>query len=448
MSNFDKPYKSIKELCNILKKRNLDLGNEQVATNLLQLYGYYPLINGYKNPFLDTTNPKHEIYKKDSTLKDIYSLYLIDSEFQELFLTSVLKIEKHLANTLGNEVAYNFGVQNNNSYLTYISKRKGKDDGYVYKESSDSYLDLNNYVGKFKKKCLKKINKNIYYCKDNPTLYYKNHHNHIPPWILVQNLTFGVIINYYQIQLTEIKDKIVNEMITSIKNEDREKKKVLFYTEIQLLSFFRNEAAHSSPIYLFRISEAQHPTFYFAEKKALKLYLGIEIFEKGDSPSLGTNDLYAAFLALLLLNRDDTQRAYFIDRLCSIENKYKNNSNFTQYYKKYVHEAGLPDNYINRLKSASDNLMKNELKVQDFEREDSNGIIHKKTIFSLQHIPTSVSMMKYVYFSKNGNKYHLYKDCSYIKNTSTEKILMMEAMDNGLIECKRCENKYKSELIL
>lgn len=445
MFNFDKPYKSIEELCSVLKNRNLDIGQENAAINLLQLYGYYPLINGYSKPFLDSNKKKADTYKNESSLEDIYSLYLIDSEFQELFLGSVLKIEKHLANTLGNEIAANFGVDHRNSYLSYIFKNNGNDKDYKYTDSPNSYLNSNNYTGSRTNKLLKTINLDIYHCKNNPTAYYKKNHNHIPPWILVQNLTFGEIIRYYQIQNIKIKTNIVNEMITPIDNESMKKKKVLFYSEIQLLSFFRNRAAHSSPIYIFRINKKQHGNFYFANKKTLKRYLGPEVFENSDSSSLGTNDLYAAFLALLLLNRDNTQRHLLIDKLSSIESKYKNSPQFTTYYENYIHEAGLPINYIERLERASNRLVMNEIGSKKILQEDKDGQIHSYSIHFLKHEPVSLGMMRKVYISKAGKKYHRYKNCKFINSTKTNVVPLKEAMDKDLSPCKICEEKYNKK---
>lgn len=446
---FDKPYKNTEELLQILKNRNLNLVNDGIAKNLLQLYGYYPLINGYNHPLIKTNNLNSEIYINHSNLGNIYSLYLIDSEFQELFLTNVLKIEKHFANTLGNEVASNFGVDHHNKYLEKLNSADSKEDirkAYKseYYSSPGSYLDKKNYVGKKIITCLKGINKAIYKCKDDPISFYKKKHNHIPPWILVQNLTFGMVTNYYKIQQPKIKTKIVDEMITSKDdNEDKRLKKNLFLSELQILSFFRNIAAHSSPIYLFRISKEHHYTFNYPSKKSLKYYLGNQIFEDTDPDSLGTNDLYAALLALLLLNRDGNQRDLFLDKLYSLENKFKNNLNYIKDYQNYIYEAGLPTNYVERLFNASKKLIYNEYSTCTKEYKDIDGQIHIKKENFLKHPLDTLSLMKKVYVSKSGNRYHLYKDCSYLNGKTIKYIPITEAMDNNLTSCKKCQGKAK-----
>lgn len=442
MTDFDKPYKNYDELIKILENRNLDIIDEDRAKNLLQLYGYYPLINGYKRSF---TKNNSEEYKSGYNLGDIYSLYLIDSEMQELFLTSVLKVEKHLANTIGNIVAKHFGVDNHNSYLDYLCEHKNDHQKipYHYSSSPNSYLTEENYsnVTKHRKKVLKKIIYKIFKCSDNPIAYYKKHHNHIPPWILVQNLTFGETVNYYQIQKSKLKNEIVNEMITSIEFENIESKKSLFYSETQILSFFRNTAAHASPIYLFKVNENQKH-FTVPSRKSLEFYLGQKIFEPNDPPSLGKNDLYAAFLALLLLNRDSLQRKMFINKLSSLEHNYKDEPAFSKDYDEYIKKAGLPINYINRLESASENLSKNEL-GKTYKTEIIDSVEHTYMSTQIKHPINDFGAMKKVY-KQDSQLYHLFRNCQYLKK-QVEEISFQEAAYNNLRLCKKCKARALKE---
>lgn len=431
MTNFDKPYKNYDELLKILEDRNLDIVDKEKAKNLLQLHGYYSLINGYKESFLEKSGEK---YKPGYNLDDIYSLYLIDSEMQELFLTSVLKVEKHLANTIGNVVAEHFGVDHRNSYLDYLKKPKPR-ASYHYSPSKNSYLTEENYCGDFKRKTLQNIISRIYYCTHNPILYYKNHHDHIPPWILVQNLTFGQIVNYYQIQKPKIKSEIVNEMITSVDNENMSKKKTLFYSEAQILSFFRNTAAHAAPIYLFKVDKHQKH-FTQPSKEQLKFYLGENIFENSDELLMGENDLYAAFLSLLLLDRDSLQREMLITKLKSLEYNYKNTPVFSDDYKEYINKAGLPDNYIERLESANEHLEKNELSIK-YKAMTINGEEHIIAEKTLKHPKNDFGAMKKV-FIQDSTLYHVYKDCQYLKK-EVKSIPFQEAVFKNLKLCKKCK---------
>ncbi|WP_206424107.1 hypothetical protein [Vaginisenegalia massiliensis] len=47
-----KPFKTIDEQIEILTSRKLIIKNEDAAKESLMRFGYYEIINGYKNPFL------------------------------------------------------------------------------------------------------------------------------------------------------------------------------------------------------------------------------------------------------------------------------------------------------------------------------------------------------------------------------------------------------------
>lgn len=436
MTNFEKPYKTYDELVKILKNRNLDISNTSEAKNLLQLYGFHPLINGYGKSFITKNGGE---FQANASLDDIYSLYLIDSEMQELFLTSVLKVERHLANIIGYVVAEHFGIDSDKEYVDRILKKieeyKKKHKKYRIKSlpSQKSYLYYKNYSEDYSTAyTIHKIVNCIVYSKNNPIAYYRENHNHIPPWILVQNLTFGQIVDYYQIQQHDFKTEIVNEMITSIEKEYGKKteedyadqKKNLFYNTAQILSCFRNAAAHTSPLYLFKAKE--HIKNYDApSKETLERYLGEGILKSNEYSSLKTGGLYVALLSLLLLNRDSFQRRLLISKLQSLEQIWKEEP-FSEDYKAYKETAGLPDDYVERLKSAHEQLENNEM--------------------SAQHPINTFSILKTV-FVHTSNTFHLYRNCQYIKEKEIKEIKelsFLEAIQKKYSLCKKCLAKQKS----
>ena len=418
MTNFDKPYKKYDELIKILEDRNLNITDEDRVKNLLQLHGFHLLINGYGKSFITKNGGK---FQTNACLDDVYSLYLIDSEMQELFLSSVLKVERHLANTIGNVVADYFGVDNDKDFLDYLIKNKGQNPDN--KEPSDnSYLCYKKYQKQHSRKVIGKIYGAMRINKNNPSFYYKKKHNHIPPWILVQNLTFGQIINYYQIQKEKLKTEIVNEMIISAEEENHfDQKKDLFLNTALILSSFRNAAAHTSPLHLFKAKE--HMKNYDApSKETLERYLGKEIFKSSDYDSLKTGGLYAALLSLLLLNRDSFQRRLLIKNLQSLEQIWKEEP-FSEDYKAYKETAGLPDDYVERLKSAHEQLEKNEM--------------------AAQHPTNDFSVFKTVFVYTN-NTFHLFKNCQYIKEKEIKELFFLEATQKKYSLCKKCLAKQKS----
>ena len=50
-NNYMKEYKTNEELINFLKQKNIIFKNENKALNILNKYGYYSIINSYKQIF-------------------------------------------------------------------------------------------------------------------------------------------------------------------------------------------------------------------------------------------------------------------------------------------------------------------------------------------------------------------------------------------------------------
>jgi hypothetical protein len=57
-----KTFKSIEDQIKILKGRGLAFNNEEGAKNLLLQYGYYEIVNGYKDSLVDPLNKFEERY--------------------------------------------------------------------------------------------------------------------------------------------------------------------------------------------------------------------------------------------------------------------------------------------------------------------------------------------------------------------------------------------------
>lgn len=408
MEEFDKPYKNYDELIEILIQRGLNISNKEFAKFLLQTVGYYPLINGFKKPFLVEDNP--EKFEKDTTLEDLYNLYIIDSQFRELFLTNVLYIEKHLASLLGNAIGRHYGVNNFN-----------ENDEENPNPGVSSYLNANNYQGSRKYSVLNEVKRQMRSCKNNPVKYYKENKNHIPPWILTQNLYFGTNIQLYSIQKSNIKTAIVQKMIpTKNENENLDAKKGLFNCITEILRQFRNTAAHFSPMYLKKATQNNNPS-----KRILSYYLGNEIWDNSDPCNLGENDLYSALLAIFLLMRDPAKRKVLLNKLTNLDSSYNQDNNYRRGYRKYLEVASLPFNYIDRLKSAESNIE---------ELENSAVMLQSQ----------KVGLLKTVYHLNGSNVYHKNKNCRYISNhiSSVSEISEQDALDRGYKSCKACENGY------
>ena len=101
----DKPYTTYDEQLDILKRKKLNIPNDEEAVQLLKECSYFALISGYKAPF----KGKDGFYKPYTTLKDIHALYEYDMELRELVLKYILKIENHIKSLISYSFVQSLG---------------------------------------------------------------------------------------------------------------------------------------------------------------------------------------------------------------------------------------------------------------------------------------------------------------------------------------------------
>ncbi|KRL84039.1 hypothetical protein FC32_GL001315 [Ligilactobacillus apodemi DSM 16634 = JCM 16172] len=408
---FDKPYAPVEHMIKKLKDKKLVITDENTVVKFLNDFGYNRLINGYKRPFVQKNIDNLEVFSAGVTIDDLYSLYVFDSQFREVFLANVLQIDSHLGTLLGNLVAQNYNV---NSHKDNDPKNPCP--------QIPSYLSSKYYQNtRYARSTLDHIRKKILNStKENPTAYYRNNKNHVPPWILVQNIPFGTLIRFYKIQKDIIKNTVVTSFLPCNINNVNElsNTKQLFLQATEILRNFRNTAAHSSPMYLKNVTLDN-----VISKKTLFKYLGKNIFPVGDSKKyLSDNKLYIALLSLILLAGDVGHRKFILSRLRELDDAYKESDDYRNNYLLYLEYANLPIDYVQRLTIASEHLYK-------LEKDGNNFILNE-----------SIHQMETVYTLKNSAVFHATCDCSRLKNRCNPPISLpeQEAISKGLRKCKNC----------
>ena len=190
--NFDKPFLDYSELITLLQhKYNLVIPDEQRAIHILKLVSYYDLINGYKDVFM-----VNEQYDGKTSIEFLYSFYLYDKNFQNIIFSRIMIIENYFKNILACQISKDFGVDAD-TYLKpsmYRQKARGLN---VQKELASI---------KYQLEC---TNPSI------PTAYYLKHHNHVPAWILLKNISFGNSINLFRILKPAQQNPILDEILPS-----------------------------------------------------------------------------------------------------------------------------------------------------------------------------------------------------------------------------------------
>lgn len=214
-----KEYKTNEELINFLKQKNIIFKNENEALNIINKYGYYSIINSYKQIFKNSDGS----YKENVSFEEIYSLFIFDKNIKHIFLKYILEIELIIRNLLGNQISKVYGI--------------------------NDYLNVNKLDNKVKletrEKIIEKINKSINesYGMHNAITHYKDKYGFIPPFVLVKILTFGVISSYYGV-LNQSDKQAISKYF---KISDNELKGLL-----KCLTTIRNKSAHSDLLFCYR----------------------------------------------------------------------------------------------------------------------------------------------------------------------------------------------------
>lgn len=241
----DKPFKSIDDQLKILtEERNLNIINVSAAKDALQSYGYYEIINGYKDPFLINPDNDDEGYKDNSNFEHIFSLFELDRDIRDSVLKSLVEFELIFKQAL----AYSISslISDSDTRYTAVSH---------YNAGKTIFYQRGNPVTN-RDRLLKKLNK-LLRSENQPYKHYRDNHGNVPPWIIIKGLSFGESIYLYKLSKPEIRlstislmfglDKAVIEPIDSALNI-----KQSFSDILVLYLNYRNLAAHGGRVYSHR----------------------------------------------------------------------------------------------------------------------------------------------------------------------------------------------------
>lgn len=201
-----KPFKTLDEQINILKSRGLIVHDDESAKLSLLCNNYYNVINYYSKFFMI---PGTDNYLHDVSFNEILSVYYFDKEIKSIFLKATIDIEKCLKSM----IAYYFSESHPEDY---------------------SYLNVNNFdCSKITKtvNLISGISKTIAQKEreknDNSVKHYLNHHFNVPLWVIMNYLSFGQVVQFYELMKQSDQNKIAKKY-----------------------SFFANKALNVSTIYL------------------------------------------------------------------------------------------------------------------------------------------------------------------------------------------------------
>lgn len=173
----NKPFKTITQQIAILRdQRHLIFLNEESARQSLMRYGYYEIINGYKDNFMVDSQDDTKGFVSGATFEHIYALFSLDRKLSEAVLSGLADVEATLKTAIAYTIGATIGVDQNlytdkSIYAIGDLHKKKKQDGT---QVSDRDILLRTF-------------KRTLNSKEQPFSHYRNDLGNIPPWIMVKN---------------------------------------------------------------------------------------------------------------------------------------------------------------------------------------------------------------------------------------------------------------------
>lgn len=305
MTIYDKPFKTYEEQIELLRTRNLNISDPEFAMHALDTISYYDLINRYQRHFI----PNGEYFIEGTTIEQLYSLSMFDRSIQTFILKYSMFIENIFKTKLAYTLSRDFGVD----MTVYLAKSK-------YKES---YQNPNNVLtfDMVQLECLKTRNDNK--IASNPTLYYREHHNHIPPWILLKNLSFSNSINLFKLLKNTQRDDVVNALLPDETSKiiPLNDKTNFIICALEAIRVFRNAAAHNLDFTALRTDETRK-----IPSRTLSRCLPGNFLIKKENKKIGKNEkvylkgVYGVMLSMIVLLKTDYLKKQFIVDFLSVFN--------------------------------------------------------------------------------------------------------------------------------
>lgn len=273
----EKTFKTLDELIDILISRGVeikDVSERAYAKRVLERNGYYNLINGYSNLFLDIPDESGvPRYHSGTTLEEIHALYQFDRVLRNIFFRYVLEVETNIKSLI--------------SY--YFSEVHGHKNYLIYSNFNTSLRDSNSKITGL----IAEIQRQIASKSNDPSIaHYLNKHGYVPLWVLNNILTLGTISKFYSLMLPSERQSISRHF--NMLDNDLE-------NSLLYISSIRNFCAHGNRLYCYRTKHPLANTTYHQS-------LNIPTRPSGEF-IYGKRDLFACVIVLKrLLSNNDYKR--------------------------------------------------------------------------------------------------------------------------------------------
>ncbi len=251
-----KQFKTVDELVEILKSRGVEVDDDTGAA--IERESYYAIVNGYKDPFLDREameSSADDVYLEGTRFEWMYDLFQFDRDLRLITFNYLTQAEA----VMRTSVAYAF-CEAHQSQDAYLDRSNFC--------TSDNYLLPRAFKGNRRSLHSDNLNRLMKVLNDKLAVnrysrdfikHYMARHGGVPLWVLANDLTFGNIVNFYQLMQPEDRMRACT-LISKVSR--RSQKEQGFLSERKLLRSatilkdFRNYCAHDERLYCAKSGDA------------------------------------------------------------------------------------------------------------------------------------------------------------------------------------------------
>ncbi len=239
----DKPFKTISEQISILENRGLAVGPQ--AHIVLEREGYYPVINGYKDPFVKTGSDR---FIDGVSFNDIYRLFVFDRKLRMAMFSYFAKAEA----TFKTVCSYAFAERHQDDGSAYLKHDSYSEEAWCQEGIENLIDDFDKIIGYQEDGNLR--------TKKQYIVHYVTRHDCVPIWVLANYLSLGQIFKFYCFQ----KESVRNEIAKSFSNlyeESHKNRLKITHRRLRLaydhIKDFRNICAHDERLYCAKVSPSK-----------------------------------------------------------------------------------------------------------------------------------------------------------------------------------------------
>ena len=252
-----KEFKTLDELIELMQSRGMI--TDENTKGQLSRESYYAVVNGYKLPFLDRKAMKassDDVYLEGTRFQWIFTLFSFDRDLRAITFKYLAQAEAIMKNA----VVYEFCKANPNpsAYLAISSYASASEmlfaKGFRGNKTGIHQQSITRLMRILSAKAGGSDGKRF-------IEHYINCYGFVPLWVLSNDLTFGQVSHFYQLQKRSIQNRTCKAIAEGIGSNHRIMPQELLHA-FSVLVEFRNICAHDERLYCAKVGKSRDIGYY------------------------------------------------------------------------------------------------------------------------------------------------------------------------------------------